>query len=54
MDVGEGVRPLNEVSMWEQLLLASFMQEYWADNQVLCVCVCVCWCVRLASFMQEY
>jgi adenosylcobalamin-dependent ribonucleoside-triphosphate reductase len=34
IDVGEGVRTLKEVSMWEQLSLAAFMQHYWADNQV--------------------
>lgn len=36
VDVGEGVRTLDEVTMWEQLLLAAFMQEFWADNQVSC------------------
>lgn len=30
------VRTVNEVSMWEQLSLAAFMQRYWADNQVSC------------------
>lgn len=30
----EGVRKLSEVSMWEQLNIAAFMQKYWADNQV--------------------
>lgn len=30
----EGVRKLKDVSMWEQLNLAAFMQEHWADNQV--------------------
>ncbi len=34
--VGPNVRSLNEVSMWEQLALAAFMQENWADNQVSC------------------
>lgn len=29
-----GVRKLDDVSMWEQLELAAFMQRYWADNQV--------------------
>jgi ribonucleoside-triphosphate reductase (thioredoxin) len=29
-------RTLKEVSMWEQLQLAAFMQENWADNQVSC------------------
>ena len=33
--VGE-VRTLSEVSMWEQLELAAFIQEHWADNQVSC------------------
>lgn len=28
------VRPLSQVSMWEQLSLAAFLQKYWADNQV--------------------
>jgi ribonucleoside-triphosphate reductase len=32
----EGVRTVNEVSMWEQLELAAFLQEHWADNQVSC------------------
>ena len=31
---GEGIRNEDDVSMWEQLSLASFMQRYWADNQV--------------------
>lgn len=31
--VGE-MRTVNEVSMWEQLELAAFLQEYWSDNQV--------------------
>jgi len=29
-----GVRRLADVSMWEQLSIAAFMQKYWADNQV--------------------
>ncbi|RIA91848.1 hypothetical protein C1645_736812 [Glomus cerebriforme] len=33
---GEGVRSLKEVSMWEQLSLAAFLQKYWSDNQVSC------------------
>lgn len=33
VSVGE-VRTLNDVSMWEQLTLASFIQENWADNSV--------------------
>jgi adenosylcobalamin-dependent ribonucleoside-triphosphate reductase len=36
VDVGVGVRTLKEVSMWEQLLMAAFIQRYWADNQVSC------------------
>lgn len=31
--VGE-MRTINEVSMWEQLEMAAFLQENWADNQV--------------------
>lgn len=34
VDSGVGVRTVSEVSMWEQLSLAAFMQRYWADNQV--------------------
>jgi len=36
IDVGEGVRTLKDVSMWEQISLAAFLQKYWADNQVSC------------------
>ena len=36
VDVGEGVRTLDGVSMWEQLSMASLAQRYWADNQVSC------------------
>tara|TARA_B100000686_G_scaffold26069_1_gene25369 strand:+ start:5348 stop:7378 length:2031 start_codon:yes stop_codon:yes gene_type:complete len=36
VDVGEGVRTLDGVSMWEQLGLAAIAQRYWADNQVSC------------------
>jgi ribonucleoside-triphosphate reductase len=36
VDVGEGIRTLDEVTMWEQLSIAAFMQKYWADNQVSC------------------
>jgi ribonucleoside-triphosphate reductase (thioredoxin) len=32
IDVGE-VRTLKDVTMWEQLMLASFLQENWADNR---------------------
>ncbi len=34
--VGKNVRTIKEVSMWEQLEVASFLQYYWADNQVSC------------------
>jgi ribonucleoside-triphosphate reductase len=36
IDVGEGVKTLKDVSIWEQMSLAAFMQKYWADNQVSC------------------
>ena len=32
----EGVRTVKDISMWEQLSIAAFMQEHWADNQVSC------------------
>jgi len=32
----EGVRTVEKVSMWEQVWLATFVQRYWADNQVSC------------------
>jgi len=32
----DGVRTVNEVSMWEQLSLAALIQRWWADNQVSC------------------
>eukprot|EP00761_Pharyngomonas_kirbyi_P004222 gb/GECH01004226.1/.p1 GENE.gb/GECH01004226.1/~~gb/GECH01004226.1/.p1 ORF type:complete len:1717 (+),score=253.33 gb/GECH01004226.1/:1-5151(+) len=34
IDMGRNMRTLEDVSMWEQLSLASFLQRYWADNQV--------------------
>jgi len=34
VDVGEGIRTLKEVGMWEQLAFAAFLQRHWADNQV--------------------
>lgn len=34
VDVGEGVRPVHEVSMWEQLSMVAFLQKHWSDNQV--------------------
>lgn len=36
IDVGAGIRSVKEVSMWEQLSLAAFLQKYWSDNQVSC------------------
>lgn len=30
------IRTVGSVSMWEQLAFASFLQRYWADNQVSC------------------
>lgn len=32
--IEEQVRTAREVSMWEQLSMAAFLQKYWADNQV--------------------
>ena len=32
--IGEDVRTQEDVSMWEQLSQAAFMQKYWADNSV--------------------
>jgi ribonucleoside-triphosphate reductase (thioredoxin) len=32
----KGMRTIEEVSMWEQLALAAFMQRHWADNQISC------------------
>ena len=32
--IHEPMRTLREVTMWEQLEMAAFMQRYWADNQV--------------------
>ncbi len=34
VDVGEGIRTAKELTMWEQLELAAFMGEHWADNAV--------------------
>ncbi|KAJ1823190.1 hypothetical protein LPJ56_000152 [Coemansia sp. RSA 2599] len=36
IDHGKGIRPLSEISMWEQLSLAALLQKYWSDNQVSC------------------
>jgi len=32
--LGDNIRTIDDVSMWEQLSLAAFMQRHWADNQV--------------------
>lgn len=32
--VGDKIRTVKDVSMWEQLALGAFMQKYWSDNQV--------------------
>lgn len=34
IDSGEGTRNLSDVSLWEQVQLAAFLQRYWSDNQV--------------------
>ena len=36
VDAGEGLRKVKDISMWEQLSIASFLQKHWADNQVSC------------------
>lgn len=36
VDIGPGIRTAKELSMWEQLALAAFLQRNWADNQVSC------------------
>ena len=36
IDAGEGLRAARDVSMWEQLSFAAFLQRHWADNQVSC------------------
>lgn len=32
----ENIRTIDEVSAWEQISLAAFLQKYWSDNQVSC------------------
>lgn len=36
VDHGDGIRAASDLSMWEQLSLAAFLQRHWADNQVSC------------------
>ncbi|CAM9251274.1 unnamed protein product [Laminaria digitata] len=33
VDAGEGMRTARDLSIWEQLSFAAFLQRYWADNQ---------------------
>lgn len=35
-DLGGKLRPVKDVSIWEQVSMAAFIQKYWADNQVSC------------------
>jgi ribonucleoside-triphosphate reductase len=34
--IEQPIREVHQVSMWEQLSLAAFLQRHWADNQVSC------------------
>ena len=36
VSLGEKIRTLKTVSMWEQLQMAALLQRHWADNQVSC------------------
>ncbi|MFS8159719.1 MAG: hypothetical protein ACMG6E_05810 [Candidatus Roizmanbacteria bacterium] len=36
VSLGDKIRTLKDVTLWEQLQIASFIQKYWADNQVSC------------------
>ena len=36
VDVGEGIRTAGDISIWEQMALAAFLQRYWSSNQVSC------------------
>ncbi|CAM9105430.1 unnamed protein product, partial [Ectocarpus fasciculatus] len=38
VDAGEGVRTAQDLSMWEQLSFAAFLQRHWADNQASFIC----------------
>ncbi|CAB1114211.1 unnamed protein product [Ectocarpus sp. CCAP 1310/34] len=38
VDAGEAVRTAQDLSMWEQLSFAAFLQRYWADNQASFLC----------------
>lgn len=54
VDAGRGVRTARDLSMWEQLSFAAFLQRHWADNQVghslkteFCVLHSVSWTMRV-------
>lgn len=32
VSLGDKIRTLKDVTLWEQLQIASFIQKYWADN----------------------
>ena len=34
--LGNTIRTLDDVSLWEQLQLAAIVQQFWSDNQVSC------------------
>jgi hypothetical protein len=34
VSLGDNIRTVKDVSMWEQLSLAAFAQKYWSDNSV--------------------
>ena len=36
IDIGQNVKTLKDTNLWEQLLITTFMQNHWADNQVSC------------------
>lgn len=36
ISIGDSVRTVGELNIWEQVSLAAFIQKYWADNQVSC------------------
>jgi hypothetical protein len=36
VSLGDKVRTMKQVSLWEQLQMASLIQRFWADNQVSC------------------
>ena len=36
IDAGEGIRTISQLTLWEQLSFAAFLQRHWADNQVSC------------------